>query len=509
MAKPANLKLQQDYRIDVPVLHPFRAHPAGNLDPRPLLAARTEFSTLHRRRLVEVLSAQHQLLAGAHKVREHIDLLKKETTFTVCCGQQPAWLGGPMYNLYKALSTVFYCRCFKQQAPAYDFVPVFWMATEDHDIQELNHTWLGWEEHSVYPHPITGAIGRHELVSAPELPEELTFLTSYWGAGTTWTEAFRQTLHHWLAQYGVLFLNPDTPRLKELFAPIMQRELTEQFVYPPVVETGERLSHLGYPYALSGRPINLFYLTTNQRLRIEYDSGRKIWFTPDAPLEWSRSEILTELETHPERFSPNAALRPVFQETVLPNLVYIGGWGEIAYWLQLKPVFDALGLSYPQVSPRASALLVPETVRNTFQNYRLPLELLEQSDALLRERLVRQLHNFQPFDMSQDQILKKIRGLQTLLATQNSLQARTIGALGSYAEKKMNHSRKQQYKEILQRHPLAQRAVFKARNLVQPEGRVQERTLNLHAFWPSSSPAVLERLLQKMPFDSLLFTLEP
>jgi uncharacterized protein YllA (UPF0747 family) len=508
MAKPASLKLQHDYRADLPALHPFRVHPAANLDPRPLLAARAGFSALHRRRLVEVLNAQHQLLPHAHQVRQHIELLKKETTFTVCCGQQPAWLGGPLYNLYKALTTVYYCRYFKQQAPEYDFVPVFWMATEDHDSEELNHTWLGWNHRSVYPHAITGAMGRHELLSPPILPEELGFLAVYWSAGTTWTEAFRQTLHHWLAPYGVLFLNPDTPRLKELFVPVMHRELTERLTHPLLTETGERLERLGYPYALSGRPVNLFYLTTNGRFRIEYDSGRNSWFTPDALVNWSFAELMTELETHPERFSPNAALRPVYQETVLPNLVYIGGWGEIAYWLQLKPVFEALGVSYPQVSPRASALLVPGEVHDVFQRYQLSLDYLKQPDARLREALAEKLHDFQPFERASRQILDAIADLQHLLSTQQTLQSRTIGALGSYADKKLTHSRKKQYKEILQRHPVAVREVFAARNRVQPEGMVQERILNLHAFWPLYAPSLLETFLQQMPFDTYLFRLE-
>jgi bacillithiol biosynthesis cysteine-adding enzyme BshC len=169
-------------------------------------------------------------------------------------------------------------------------------------------------------------------------------------------EAFRQLIDSLFKDQDLLVLDADRPELKSAFAPIMLRELTENTAASAMKLSEQWLNEYGFPQQIKAREINLFYQTNDTRKRIVRDG--EMWRAIDSPMHWNAHELQSHLSANPECFSPNVALRPVYQEVLLPNIAYVGGPGEIQYWLQLKPVFDAFDVQMPVVLLRDSAVLV-------------------------------------------------------------------------------------------------------------------------------------------------------
>lgn len=157
-------------------------------------------------------------------------------------------------------------------------------------------------------------------------------------------------------QYGLVVMDGDRPELKSLFADVMLRDALESTSYQAVIETSRKLEEIGYPAQVNPREINLFYLKEGLRERIVgSEDGFRVLHTD---IRWTELELRNEMSSHPERFSPNVVLRPMYQEHILPNLAYVGGAGELAYWLQLNNAFANNSISYPNLVLRNHLLLI-------------------------------------------------------------------------------------------------------------------------------------------------------
>ncbi|MBX3101962.1 MAG: bacillithiol biosynthesis BshC [Bacteroidetes bacterium] len=474
LSRPA---LVADYLAGKPELSPLYTFPAMDPDWETVMAARARYP-VDRSRLVAALRRQLQPLGLSERAAGNLDALLNPQTFTVTTGQQAGLAGGPLYTWYKALSTLQLVQRLQQVYPGHRFVPVFWMAGEDHDADEVNHIWTGWEQPLRYSASIAGAVGRHvtEIRSLPLLPE------AYWQhyqAHRTWGRAFQSLLQAVLGPYGMLVLDPDDRLLKEVFAPVASRELTEAIVAQGMDQANIRLQELGYPLQLKHRPLNLFYLTEGRRSRLIADNGH--YWAQDTPLHWTHTQLLAELDAHPERFSPNAALRPVYQESVLPNLAYIGGHAELAYWLQLKPVFDALGIFYPVLLPRLSALALRSAEADMLNTLEVGLDYVLQAPEIIRAREAAQLRDVAAFqELSAGhrhlmEALARLAGqtdvtLEKHVHAQQARQQRFWDSLG----RKLDRA-------AVQHHPARYERILRLQRQVQPYGLVQERVLGLPA----------------------------
>ena len=260
-----------------------------------------------------------------------------------------------------------------KQFPQYNFVPVYFMGSEDADIEELNNITINQRKY-VWETKQTGAVGRMKVdKTLMQLMNELEGQISVLPHGKELMEFFRASykekisiqqatlylLNTLFGEYGLVVLIPDNAALKKLFQPVIQKELIERFSHKAVSDTTNKLDE-HYKVQASGREINLFYLIDDKRERIEAtDSKFKV---ESLNLEWTQDEILKELDEHPERFSPNVILRGAFQETILPNIAFIGGGGELAYWLELKEVFQQANIPYPMLILRNSFLFIEKKI---------------------------------------------------------------------------------------------------------------------------------------------------
>ena len=341
---------------------------------------RASFPT-NRKVLVEVLQNQYTQLAKdvnslnnkeAFKlVNDNVSLLLKENTFTVTTAHQPNIFTGPLYFFYKILHTIQLAAELKKQFPQHNFVPVYYMGSEDADLQEVGSYNLAGEAYQ-WNTKQKGAIGRMKVDD--ELIKLLQNLEGYWSVkplgkeaidilkqayqkGKTISEATLHLVHAYFGKYGLVVLQPDNAQLKAVFVDVMEKELRTGFSQKAIQPTKEKLTST-YHVQSDGRDLNLFYLKENTRARIDKQGASYI--VVDANISFTEEEIVKELHAHPDRFSPNVILRGVYQETILPGITFIGGGGELAYWMELKNVFNEVKVHYPILQLRNSFMFMNE-----------------------------------------------------------------------------------------------------------------------------------------------------
>ena len=342
------------------------------------IATRKAFQP-NRALLVEVLQKQYAQLQAETAVQSNIELLFKENCFVVTTAHQPNIFTGPLYFFYKIIHAIQLASDLKKQFPENNYVPVYYMGSEDADIDEVGSFYLGGSKLQ-WATKQTGAIGRMKVDDA--LLQLLANLEGYWSSkpqgkeamdalkhayqkGITINEATLNLVHSYFGKYGLVVIQPDDAQLKSCFVPIMEKELRTQFSHQALQPTLNTLRS-EYHVQSEGRAINLFYLKDNTRARIELNNG--IYQIVDTDLSFSQAEIIAELHAHPDRFSPNVILRGLYQETILPGIVFIGGGGELAYWMELKNVFEHAGVHYPLLQLRNSFLFIKDKMAKQWQD---------------------------------------------------------------------------------------------------------------------------------------------
>ncbi|MEN8697603.1 MAG: bacillithiol biosynthesis BshC [Bacteroidia bacterium] len=431
-------------------LDAFRSYKPEIGEAAKAIESKENFSSEKRLTLVKLLKEQYQEsgIALEGLFSENISHLKQDNTFTVTTGQQIHVGLGPMYVLYKALDTIVIASELKEKHPEHNFVPVFWMATEDHDLEEIASVKLfgktiTWETEQ------GGAVGRMTTEGLPELwaqirsdfnfsAEQLAFIDTcedIYKNAPNLSIAFRQLLHYYLGHLGIVILDPDNRELKESFAEVMINDLQQSHSEVLHVYT-RKLEEKGYASQLHIRDCNLFELSANSRERItrKYSAEEAGKYVEDISLE----------------LSPNAALRPLYQEWILPNIVYVGGPSELKYWMQLKGIFNNYELPVPILHLRTSAILIPQNVTHvkSITDIEKLFDTEEQIVGLFSEELrrlksdldtysssiVTSLERFKDFaevsfpgfslDAKIKKITPKLDGLNALISEQIELKAK-------------------------------------------------------------------------------------
>ena len=472
----------------------FTAHPVSMEGVKSAIEARKHYNT-DRKLLVEVLKKQYASITSAGKVKSNIDLLLKENTFTITTAHQPVIFTGPLYFIYKILHVIRLASLFNDAIPGNHFVPVFYMGSEDADLDELGHIYIEGEKQEWKTNQ-EGAVGRMKVDEAlikiiekvsgqllvhPFGEEIIHLVKEFYIEGISIEQATFKFVHHLFAEYGLLILLPDNEELKRSFIPVMKRELTEEFSHQAVKETIAMFPKI-YNAQASGRQLNLFYLDENKRERIERKEEN--WSVVGTDIRLSKDQLLTELNTHPERFSPNVILRPVFQEMILPNIVFIGGGGEIAYWLELKKVFEETKVPFPLMVLRNSFMIVPGSLRQII--YKLELkttDLFRNEMDLLNELVKRDSKVELSIEKEKEQLKKIYQEIRdAALKADNSL-AKHTETLQAKALQKIETLEKKMLKAERKRFEAQQRQLHKMRSLLFPNNGLQERIDNLLIYY--------------------------
>ena len=300
------------------------------------------YSKTHRLTLHEVISEQYTDYTLSAQTEQNIAALKNENTFTITTGHQLNLFTGPLYVIYKILHIINLTETLNSENDGNTYVPVFWMATEDHDFEEINHATIfgkkiSWEEKQ------NGPVGQYDLNQWKDLQSTLhdlfakhpdaeihSIIDRYDGAD--FAEATKQLIHYLFNEYGLIIIEPNDQKLKKIFTSYLKEEITTKFVEKSVSKTFEVMEQLQIKPQANPRPINLFYIEKGVRDRIIPNDDGSLEIQALGNLSLDQLNLL--IEQSPEKFSPNVLMRPLYQETILPNLVYVGGAGEIKNWTQ-------------------------------------------------------------------------------------------------------------------------------------------------------------------------------
>jgi len=468
------------------------------------------FSDTNREILYEALQNQYAKTNTSKKTQEHIKQLKEPITFTVVTGHQLNLFTGPLYFLYKIISTINLSRTLKKKYPKYNFVPVYWMATEDHDFEEINYFNFNGKKIQ-WNREASGAVGHLKLDGLKQVYETLAneigntknadelkiLFTNAYLKHETLTEATRYLANELFGNEGLVIIDGDHTELKRLMIPYAKRDIFEQSSFKNVTATAESLGSVseGYNIQVNPREINYFYLNEGIRERIIENRGG--YAVVNTKITWSKTDLEKELDHFPERFSPNVIARPLYQEVILPNLCYIGGGGEIAYWLELKNMFEAMQVPFPIVLLRNSALVITEKQHRKLTKMNLSTEDLFSKQNSFINKKIREISNIDiDFSPQKEWLQEHFKSLHELAIQTDPSFLGAVKAQEKKQLKGLNHLEKRLLKA--QKRKLKDHVVrmTEIQNELFPGQSLQERKLNFSELYLEYGAALIPALMK-------------
>ena len=452
------------------------------------------FNLESRNVLSKSLEKQYQGFDLSEATQNNIKLLKQKNTFTVTTGHQLNLFTGPLYFLYKIFSTINLAEEISKKFPTKNIVPVYWMATEDHDFEEINY--FNFQEKKVqWNLESGGAVGRLSTEGLSDVFEEFSShlgstknakeLKKLFSEGylkhKNLADATRFIANELFKDYGLVILDGDDLALKKMLSPIVKDELENETSFHTVSETILALEK-NYKVQVNPRAINLFYLSENSRERILFEN--EIYKINNTNITFSKEEILREVDENPLAFSPNVIVRPLYQEVVLPNLCYIGGGGEIAYWLELKSYFEKVAVPFPILLLRNSVQIVSEKQQKKLTSLKIShQELFLKQQDLLSKKVLENTDIDLDFNLKIESLQKQFTELKevakktdiSFVGAVNAQEKKQIKGLENL-QRRLLRAEKRRQKELVDRITDLQRQLL-------PNQSLEERQRNFSDYY--------------------------
>lgn len=428
----------------------------------------------------EILVAQLRLQYGhllTEPVAQNLNLLEKENTFTVTTGHQLTLLAGPMYFIFKIITVINTCQKLAALFPEFHFVPVFWMASEDHDFEEIKSACISGQE-LVWNTSQTGAVGRYRLEGMKEVLQKADFpiFKRAFAESETLSRAVQHYVNALFGKEGLVVIDADNRELKRKLIPIMYEDIFNQSSKAVVDSSSERLEKAGYKAQVHARSINFFYLDKGIRGRIEKQGNFRVAGTE---LQFSEAELKKIIEEEPEKISPNVILRPLYQELVLPNLSYTGGPGELAYWLQLKDLFSTHHIPFPILQPRNFALIIDHVTARLISRTGLPIHsFFKNKNEIFKEWLSLQndlQFSYQPSAQKMQEAFEEIKNHASQV---DPTLEKYIQAIRHRTGKNIDKAREKTLRAMKRKHSDRFRQIENIKERLFPKGSLQERVEN-------------------------------
>jgi bacillithiol biosynthesis cysteine-adding enzyme BshC len=472
------------------------------------------YPSLNRNLLSEIAIKQSRLVNNTSQASlKKIESLKQKNIFTVTTGHQLCLFTGPLYFIYKIISTINLSEELKKEFPEHDFVPIYWMAAEDHDFEEVNHFNVfgknfKWESKQ------TGAVGNFKTEELKDLfivikeslgtSENANYLSSLFERSylehKTLKDASRFLVNELFGDFGIVIIDGDDDQFKDQFKETIEKEIFENCSFDKVTESTRALNDLGYSTQVNPRPINCFYLDDSLRARIEKVNYK--FEVVGTNLSFSEDELKNIIKTDPKKISPNVVLRPVYQQLILPNIAYIGGPGELAYWLQFKKMFDKLNVQFPILIPRNFITVIDAGTKNKIEKLDFkPEDFFKDIQELVNNYQIK-TNNVFALDREKeeltklfDQLIIKITGVdKTLHAAALAELQKTLNGLNLLIGKANKALKQRSETEINQINSVKQKMF--------PNTLPQERFENFSGLYLKYGPGLINQLKDKIkPFE--------
>lgn len=433
--------------------------------------------------------------------------LKNTNAFTVTTGHQLALFTGPLYFIYKIATVINLAKQLKDKYPQQNFVPVFWMASEDHDFEEISSIYLFGKEIKWQKETHSKPVGHIDNTGIEALIEQLIPILGERDKAKKWIKLLQESflsnnnfsigtqklVHELFKNQGLVIIDADDKALKTLLKPVMFNDIFEQKSFEAIQETNIALSQ-NYKLQINGREVNFFYLHPELGRRLIKPEGNHYKLN-DSDIVFTVEELKSEIENYPERLSPNVVLRPVYQELILPNLAYIGGPAEVAYWLQLQHVFEAYQVPFPVIMQRNSYLLLGKSIKDKIEKMGLTIGDLFLNDSDLTDKYL-QIHsatnfmeNANQIDVLLQQIFDEVKNVDVLSGKellQFKLESKKV-LMANFKTYKKAREQKQEDNIV---------KMLKLKERIFPNGTFQERIENVMTHDINLFEDLIEKVLQ-------------
>ncbi len=475
---------------------------------------------LPRERLAAILKEQNLSYGCGAQTVGNIQKFIQDKACAVVTGQQVGLFSGPLYTIFKALTAIKLAESLNQNSLGC-FVPVFWLASDDHDFEEINHITLLDKENQIENIQYQGHSANlktpvSEIVLSAEIsnciqqlndlthdsefkPEILSQLGTAYQPGRSFVEAFAQWMTQLFKSYGLIFIDAAHPDLKDLGKEVFYTEIAQNSPSTQsALETSQKLAQKNYSTQIQLHEgiLNLF-LVEDERDSIQFrDDDFSI---KGKPQTFKKDDLLQLLEKQPHKFSPNVLLRPLYQDTLLPTVAYVGGLSEVAYFAQMKGVYERFSLPMPIIYPRKSLSFIEKKVDKALTTYSLKVQdIWRNTDAkineIIKEKIPRSLDKaFRTTASHLDKDLTDIKqetlAFEPTLEKSVDLTIRKIHHQISLLEKKILKASKKRNTIMTQRIHLAKSSLY-------PNQHLQERVFNITPFLIKYSFSLMDRLYQ-------------
>ena len=510
-----------DYIEDKPELRPYYSYRPDWEGFGKIL--KSEKVTADRELLYQVLTEQYgPIVQSAFRdtslVEDNIALLKLCNTYTVTTGHQLNIFAGPLYFIYKIVTAIKLAQQLKEKFPEQNFVPVYWMASEDHDFAEINYTNIGgkkvhwWYDASgatgrINPDTMRQALNQYKGVLGLEHHggELAEIVEKAYDGFDKLADATRFLVNALFGQYGLVVIDADDHRLKQQFAPIIQADITGQHSYKSIIATNHQLEKLGAHIQVNPREINFFYMTDGLRERIVFENN--IYQVLNTTVSFTSEELAEEIKSYPERFSPNVVMRPLYQEYILPNIAYVGGGAEVVYWLELKANFEHYQVDFPILILRNSGLIIPQRTAAKIRKIGLDLKELFRSTDEIKTSWVKK-HSDHELSLAEEwrelqSVFEKLKLRTykidpTLSKSTEAVKVRLEHAMQNL-EHKLVKAEKHNYQTRLEQIDQVKAELF-------PKGSLQERNENFGLFYVKWGQDFIDELIRHFEPLEFMFT---
>lgn len=513
---PSSTRLFADFLYDFERVRPYYGRPP-NLNEFESAASEVTLEPHHRQLLVESLRRQNK--GCSQEVVRSLDLLAEPGTVTVTTGQQVGLFGGPSFSVYKALTAIKTADALRSRGVR--AVPVFWLATEDHDLAEVNHVWLLNSENKPSYVTVETLADFHQPVgearltkSAPaKLREAVTtilrglpqaeravhLISEAYSPGADLQSAFQTFFHNLFGRHGLIFINPMDPTLRRLAAPTVRAAIEGAVdLNQEIMARSADLERAGYHAQchVTARTSPVFLMQERRRMTLTIDGGYV-----NGGQKYPVVDLCKLLDEAPERFSPNVLLRPVIQDFLLPTAVYVAGPAESAYLAQAEVLYRRLLGRMPVITPRASFTILDSGAERYLKRHELDI-----SDCFQRVESLRRCISGRLIPSSLEKAFHdgetSINTSLDMISTDLERFDPTLSAALSNVRKKMLYQfrkvRSSVARESLRRDARAEREANHLANLVFANGTLQERNFSALSFLARHGEQFLDRIYESI-----------
>lgn len=459
-------------------------------------------------KISEIISNQYKRYNSlSDKTKKNIKLLESPKTLAVITGQQLGILSGPLYTIYKIITAIKLSSQLNERYTDFNFVPVFWMESDDHDFNEVHQINILNNENNlvnikykedVSDDAIRASVGNlifdesiNEFFNQLELnlrqtefkSNIISKLKEIYSTGKSFKESFRELLFWLFDEYGLIIFDPSTDEVKQTLKPIFLTEINNFRVHTQKLVSVSATLEEVYHAQVKVKPVNLFYHIENGRYSIE--PVDEIFKLRRKRKQFTKDEIILEINEHPERFSPNVLLRPITQDYLFPTAFYVAGPSEISYFAQIHPLYEFFEIEPPVIYPRSSATLVEKSVLTFMEKYDLTMRDVFLGIDHLKEKILSTVaeNNIdlifedatKNINLIFDEIKEKLFAIdKTISDSTNRYREKVLFALNEL-KSKAEKAHESRFETII-------RQISKLSNLLYPNENLQERELNYFYF---------------------------